>query len=275
MRNALPATVFGPQHADFVEVKAVADAILLAVGGEARLAKSLGDILRNAIDTVIDTPHTSRCDYEELEKTEKTYLGTRVEIHLRALTRFPKGKLDLVIAGRDVDIKFTIASNWMIPTEAIDNICILTAADEQRALCYMGLLKAHRAYLTGGANRDGKKSVSTFGFTNICWLVSEQPYVANFWRSVPTDKRRAIFLPRSGTGRIVKLFEEIRRTPINRSVIESVAQQKDYMKRLRANGGARDELDKKKIRLLSGKFDADEIKALGIGFCDKDSFVAI
>ena len=77
-------------------------------------------MLRDCIDDVIMTAKTGRRSYEELEKTEKTYIGTRVEIELRALLRLRKGRLDTVILGHDVDIKHTMGSNWMIPTEAVD-----------------------------------------------------------------------------------------------------------------------------------------------------------
>lgn len=76
--------------------------------------------------------------YEELEKTEKTYIGTRVEIELRALLRLPKGRLDTVILGQDVDIKHTMGGNWMIPTEALNCACLLVAADEARAVAISG-----------------------------------------------------------------------------------------------------------------------------------------
>lgn len=274
MRKKLPPSSYGPTHADYAEVSEVEKAILDAVGGIKKLTSELGQLLRQCIDDVIDTPHTARCDYEELEKTEKTYLGTRVEIWLRALLGFPKGKLDLLVAGRDVDIKFTVGNNWMIPNEAIDQICILIAADEERALCYLGLLKTKREYLTESTNQDSKASVSKSGFENIDWLIAECPYPANFWRGIPQSKRKTIFAARGGANRLVTLFEEIQRTPIHRSVVADVARQMDYMKRLRANGGAKDTLLKKGILLLGGKYDSDKIKKLGLPNCPNDSFIS-
>ncbi len=273
MRVKLPPSTFGPTHADFAEISAVEKSIRHALG-QSDLPSQLGALLRNCIDDVIATPKTGRCDYEELEKTEKTYIGTRVEIDLRALLKFPKGKLDLRIADFDVDIKFTSKDNWMIPTEAIDKICILIAADEVRGLCYFGLLKTKLAYLTPGTNKDEKRSISAQGFSNINWLVAAHPYPPNFWRAIPANKREAIFSPSSGNERLVTLFEQLQETPINRSAIESVAQQKDYMKRLRTNGGARDELQRKGILLLSGKYDSAAIKAMGLPYCDNDSFIS-
>ncbi len=273
MRVSIPASSYGPSHTDYAEISVIASAVLTAAGGKVQLAADLGALLRDDIDVVIDTPRTTRCDYEELEKTEKTYVGTRVEIGLRALLGFPKGTLDLNINGVDVDIKFTGGNNWMIPAEAIDKICILVAADEARNSCYLGLLKMRLSYLTGGGNRDGKKSISASGFSHICWLVKNSAYRANFWRSVTKADREAIFSLKSGTSRLVKLFEQVQNRPIDRSVFESVARQKDYMKRLRANGGARDALESKNLVLLSGKYDSVEILRRGLLSCGPDEFI--
>ena len=60
-------------------------------------------MLRQCVDDVIMTPKTGRRSYDELEKTEKTYIGTRVEIELRAMLNLPKGKLDTVILGVSKD----------------------------------------------------------------------------------------------------------------------------------------------------------------------------
>ncbi|WP_299593712.1 NaeI family type II restriction endonuclease, partial [uncultured Tateyamaria sp.] len=90
---------------------------------------------------------------------------------LRALLGLRKGRLDTEILGQDVDIKNTMGSNWMIPTEAVDQPCILVAADEARALCYLGLIVARPAYLTVGKNKDAKRSISAEGFRHILWLL--------------------------------------------------------------------------------------------------------
>jgi hypothetical protein len=57
-------------------------------------------------------------------------------------------------------------------------------------------------------------------------------------------------------------------------VVQAVAQQKDYMKRLRKNGGARDILAREGIAILSGTFDADLIQQLGFNSISKDEFIS-
>jgi len=70
------------------------------------------------------------------------------------------------------------------------------------------------------------------------------------------------------------MFTEIQGVPINRTVIEGIAQQKDYMKRLRKNGGARDKLAANGIALLSGSYDSSLIKKLGLASCTKEEFIS-
>jgi len=233
-------------------------------------------MLRQCVDDVIMTAKTGRRSYDELEKTEKTYIGTRVEIELRAMLNLPKGKLDTVILGRDVDIKNTMGSNWMIPTEAVDHPCILVAADEVRATCYLGLIVARPDYLTLGQNKDSKKSISALGFANILWLLLDHPYPPNFWRTVPPDVIERIFAGRSGNQRMANLFREVQREPISRDVVEAVAQQQDFMRRIRSDNGrgTRDHLAREGILLLSGHYDAPLIEALGLPPCSGSEFVS-
>ncbi len=243
------------------------------------MAEKFSAMLRQCIDDVIMTPKTGRRSYDELEKTEKTYVGTRVEIDLRDMLNVPKGKLDTIILGHDVDIKFTSASDWMIPGEAIDNICILVAADEERALCFLGLVIARPEYLRGSTNQDKKGSLKASEFKNILWLLINHPYKPNFWRTVPSDAVDRIFSGKSGNARAKTLFREIQNRPIAREVIEAVGQQKDFMRRIRADKknkrkGTRDHLAEEGILLLSGDYDAPLIKALGLPTCSGSEFIS-
>ena len=51
-------------------------------------------MLRDCIDALINTPRTGRRDFNELEKVEKTFIGTHVEIVVRRFLRLEKGLLD-------------------------------------------------------------------------------------------------------------------------------------------------------------------------------------
>lgn len=277
MKKYIPDSIVDTGHSDHSLLTVLAEDIIKRAGGTDALAKKFSAMLRQCVDDVIMTPKTGRRAYEELEKTEKTYIGTRVEIELRAMLDLPKGKLDTVILGHDVDIKNTMGNNWMIPTEAIDHPCILVAADETRARCYLGLFIARPEYLTAGQNKDAKKSVSAAGFANVLWLLRDHPYPPNFWRTVSPDVIERIFSGRTGNQRMANLFRDITRRPIARDVVEAVAQQQDFMRRIRSDNGrgTRDILAKEHILLLSGMYDAPLIDALDLPHCAGSEFISI
>ena len=276
MKRTLPPSRIAPGHPDFDALSALAQDITSRAGGALALEDSFPAMLRRCIDDVIMTPKTGRRAYEELEKTEKTYIGTRVEIELRALLRLPRGRLDTEILGRDVDIKNTMGSSWMIPTEALDQACLLVAADEARARCYLGLIIARPAYLTQGKNKDGKGTISAEGFSHILWLICDHPYPANFWRGQDPDTVAEIFSHQTGNARMAALFHRVQNSPIARDVVEAVAQQKDFMRRIRADKGrgTRDLLERQGILLLSGQYDSQLIKALELPLCTGSEFIS-
>lgn len=276
MKQNVPQSLVDLDHPDFGILFRLADEITTRAGGSLALEHDVPQMLRQCIDDVIMTPKTGRRAYEELEKTEKTYIGTRVEIELRALLGLQKGRLDTRILGYDVDIKHTMGSNWMIPTEALGEVCLLVAADEVRARCYLGLIKARPEYLTAGQNKDAKRSVSAEGFRHIYWLFRDHPYPANFWRPLPEDVVLQIFAADTGNARMAELFRQVQRRPIPRDVLEAVAQQKDFMRRIRSDKGrgARDILARDGILLLSGQYDSQLIRALDLPPCPASAFIS-
>lgn len=109
-------------HQDFAELSALEADLLGAVGGQELLEEKLRSFFRSAIDEVIDTARSRRHCFEQLEKTEKTYLGTKFEILLRDWLQVPTGvRMDLLVGGREVDVKSTTSggSAWMIPQFSI------------------------------------------------------------------------------------------------------------------------------------------------------------
>lgn len=276
MKRNIPESRIVTGHRDHALLHALGQEITRRAGGAAALGVGVAALLRQCIDDVIMTPKTGRRSYDDLEKTEKTYIGTRVEIDLRALLSLPRGRLDTVILGHDVDIKHTMGGNWMIPTEAVGHPCILVAADETRAVCFLGLCVARPGILTAGQNKDAKKTISALGFADILWLLKDHPYPPNFWRTVPADTVERIFAGRSGNDRMARLFREIQRRPIARDVVQAVAQQQDFMRRIRSDNGrgTRDHLAREGILLLSGQYDAPLIAALGLPRCAGSEFLS-
>lgn len=193
----------------------------------------VGRAIRKSFDEVIDGPRTGRYRVEQLEKTEKTYIGTKVEIVLRNELGLGRGHvLDNLIGGHEVDTKFTIGSTWMIPREALNQLCLLVTGDDNTGACGIGILRMVSDVLTNGANQDGKKSVSAHGKSQITWL-ARGPMPRNFMLDLPPDAREAIMSAPSGKQAIRALFLNATGRIIPRSVIEQVAQQKDSLKRAR------------------------------------------
>lgn len=256
-------------HVDYADLSTLETNLLTAVGGKERFEEKLRSFFRSAIDEVIDTARTGRFFLSDLEKTEKTYLGTKFEILLRDWLQVPRGiLLDLQIGGQEVDVKSTTGggSGWMIPPEAIDQLCILLRINEIASTCAFGLIRARADYLTAGQNRDAKKSISAAGRANIWWMVQDFSYTPNFWNHIDQNLREEIMGHRGGTGRLASLFEHCLETPVSRVLIASIAAQDDFMKRIRRNGGARDILAPKGIAILYSETDHDVMQQLGLTF---------
>ena len=136
-------------------------------------------VIRDARDYVIDSGKTGRTKLAEAEKAEKTIFGMKVEAYLRNEFNWPKGrKLDFYIGDIEFDSKATIGTNWMIPPEAVGELCLLTSIDEEKEIYSAGLLRATDEVLTVGQNQDKKRSVSAVGKKCIRWLIEKQPYQA-------------------------------------------------------------------------------------------------
>jgi hypothetical protein len=193
---------------------------------------------------------------------------------VRNFFNLPKGILDLTIDGLDVDVKNTLGDTWMIPREAVGKPCILVASDETKNTCFFGIFVAHLDNLTAGMNQDQKRSVSAAGFSNIHWILVDEPYPVSFWSTIGEQATHNIMRGKSGNERIAALFREAQKIPIHRDIVQAVAQQKDYMKRLRKNGGARDVLAHEGIAILSGAYDTKLITTLKLPHVGKDEFVS-
>lgn len=262
-------------HPDFEIIRRIEKALFAQCGGLTGLRSELPKLIRQAIDEVIDAPRTGRSSVAELEKTEKTYIGTKVEILVRNFFHLPKGILDLKIDGLDVDVKNTIGNTWMIPREAVGKPCILVASNEDDYCCSFGVFIAHPANLTQGVNQDQKRSVSAAGFSQIHWFLVNEPYPESFWSKVGKNVTHSIMRGENGNERIATLFRLCKRMPIHRDIVQAVAQQKDYMKRLRKNGGARDHLAAEGIAILSGKYDGELLSLLGCGVVSPDEIISV
>lgn len=231
--------------------------------GKPDLLGIVGRAIRKSFDEVIDGPRTGRYCVEQLEKTEKTYIGTKIEIVLRAELGLGRGHvLDNLICGHEVDTKFTVGSTWMIPREARNQLCLLATGSDNSGLCGLGILRMVPEVLTEGLNNDGKVSVSAFGKRQITWL-AQGAMPRNFMLDLPDPARTAIMSATSGRQAIWALFRNSTGRLIPRSVIEQVAQQKDAAKRARE---AKAVLAAEGIKVLCATYLEDRAEFVRHGF---------
>lgn len=210
-------------------------------------------VLRNTIDQLYDGQRTGRYKWDQLYKTEKTHCGTLVEINLQREFRFDDGQiLDFRIEGVEVDCKYSQRSGgWMIPPEARGQICIVvTAADTAAPVWSLGLVRASEAHLNLGNNRDSKATLNASGRDSIRWLSLNRELPPNVLLQLSDEIVNQIMSATSGVRRVNELFRSAQKLIIRRTVVATVAQQDDYMKRVRTNGGARSSLKPEGILIL-------------------------
>jgi len=189
LRKKIPTSVVVPGHPDYELLTSIAGEIDRKAGGRATLASEMPLMLRDCIDALINTPRTGRRDFNELEKVEKTFIGTHVEIVVRRFLRLEKGLLDTVILGHDVDIKFTTGDNWTIPPEAYNHPCLIIAADEERSLCYMGLIVIRPGVMHGARaieTRSAESARLASSISSGCYAITPiHPISGARWTALP------------------------------------------------------------------------------------------
>ena len=231
--------------------------------------------LRRALDEVIDGMRTGRWSVDSLEKTEKTYIGTKVEILFKFEFELESGsKLDFVIEGSEVDIKCTVLRDWMIPQEAIGELCLLVKIDDAKSKFSIGLIRADPEVLRTGKNRDRKSSISAEGKKSVRWLVEDGGLPVNFLATLESEVRLKIFQHESsGQKRVNELFRLVQRRLIPRVALETVARQKDPMKRVR---DARKALAKEGILILGHQnSDPQTAREKGVPVPQKGEFISV
>lgn len=234
----------------------VADKDLERVAAELRRLDPLGtrraQVLRDTLDQLYDGQRTGRYRWDQLHKTEKTHCGTLVEINLHREFEFSDGMLlDYRIAGVEVDCKYSqTLGGWMIPPEAHGHLCLLVWSSDTAAEWSMGIVRTTVDRLNTGGNRDRKATLNTAGRAAITWLFDHEPLPPNILLQLPRDVVDRVMGMEHGTQRINELFRNALGMRVGRGVVATVAQQVDYMKRVRARGGARTALKPEGILVL-------------------------
>lgn len=264
--------------------------------GEEDARERLRWALRDSLDELLDGQRTGRWAYQHLSKTEKTHLGTVVEVNLTKEFDFDNGKdLDWRIEGRDIDCKFSKdLGGWEIPMEMYrcsdhgdrqgktDYPALLTWFDDTTNRWAAGLITItderlrwkvdglQRAY-----NRDNKRCLANSAAQQVYWLWGglQVDLPRNLLLHMDSVVRERILSPKlSGQKRVEQLFREVQGQIVGRETVLTVAQQDDAPKRVR---DARKPLQKEGILIL-GHQDAHPViaEALGLPVPVKGEWIA-
>jgi|ERR1017187_2190834 hypothetical protein len=257
------------QAAIDADLQAVAVAIRTLDPDGSRTAQ----VLRDTIDQLYDGQRTGRYRWDQLHKTEKTHCGTLVEINLHREFKFEDGeKMDYRIAGIEVDCKYSQKLNgWMIPPEAHGHLCLVVSAEDNKDPKWsMGIVRAKVENLNTGGNRDKKATLNEAGRDAITWIFQDKPLPPNVLLQLDRATVDKILELKSGVKRVNELFRNTLGMRVGRAVVATVAQQDDYMKRIRGNGGARTALQPEGIVIL-GQFRSHKAVARALGIVEPDS----
>lgn len=123
----------------------------------------MGEVLRDSLDRIYDGARTGHYRLTQKSKTEKTHVGTIVEIQLARefqLDARAEDPTDYRISDVLVDCKYSKSEfGWMIPVEAWGHVVLLLWADDESSLWSGGLWRVDPRHLGAGNNRDLKSTI--------------------------------------------------------------------------------------------------------------------
>lgn len=226
----------------------------------------MANAFRATFDQLYDGQHTGRYKVDQLFKTEKTHFGTLIEINLQREFSYEDGAvLDYKIAGHEVDCKYSHTGAWMLPQESFEQIILVTKADDSKAVWSAGLVRVTQSNRRDGVNQDKKTGLNVAGRENIHWLHRDAAMPPNALLQLAPSAVEDILARRSGQARLNELFRRASNRRLTRNIIATVAQQDDYMKRVRANGGSRSALRPEGFLILSGDYIFQRSLAVSLG----------
>ncbi|MFI7067880.1 NaeI family type II restriction endonuclease [Kribbella sp. NPDC050124] len=218
-------------------------------------------VLRDSLDECLDGQRTGRWCYQHLTKTEKTYLGTAVEVNLTKEFEIDNGvDLDWRVAQMDVDCKFSKdLGGWEIPMEMYvcadhgersgnaDRPALLVWLNDDTSQWAVGAIMISDQVLrwkiakgkqerVRAYNRDNKRRLDPGHADDVYWLWGglQTDLPTNLILNLPDDVRARIFsFTTSGQRRVNQLFREVQGRIVGRQTVLTVAQQDDAPKRAR------------------------------------------
>lgn len=256
--------------------------------------------LRDSLDECLDGQRTGRWCYHHLTKTERTYLGTAVEVNLTKEFDIENGvHLDWRVVGIDLDCKFSKdLGGWEIPMEMYlcadhgerqgkkDHPALLVWLNDDTSQWAAGLVTVSDERLRWKTSKDGEPRARAYNRDNkrklaeqhagdVHWLWGglQLDLPPNLLLELPNDVRSRILAnTRSGQQRVNQLFREVQGRIVGRHTVLTVGQQDDAPKRAR---DARIQLRKEGVIVLGHQEQHPKIaEALGLPVPVKGEWVA-
>jgi hypothetical protein len=228
------------------------------------LPELFGKCVRQALDEVIDGPRTGRWSIDQLDTTEQSYIGTKVEIIVRTELGAEKGeRADCSLGDSDTDVKWSrYYASWMIGPENVGTVCLGICTDAKQGTFSVGLFVPFADRLRRGTNRDRKLQMKAEARDRyVRWLVHKEPLPRNFIADLAPADRAYIFAGKSAQERVRRVAERLRGYFIPRQAFETAAMRKgDPMRRLRSDKHNPDGLAG--FQLLSTRYAGDKIRTL-------------
>jgi hypothetical protein len=200
----------------------------------------IGEAIRDAFDQAYDGQNSGRWDYRQLNKTEKTHIGTLVQINIHRYLTLEDGRdLDYRVAGVEVDCKWSrMMGDWEIPEEMYlkngPQVALLIWGNDFTARWCAGLIRTHETNLRPkGLQRDRKRKLNSAALDKILWLEREGQLIPNQLLRASPAERRLVLGQRSGQACVDMLFKVLAGQLVTRSSVVTAAMQDDPMKRVR------------------------------------------
>ena len=143
--------------------------------------------------------------------------------------------MDYLVDGQEVDAKWSMKSRgWMIPTEAVGELCLCITADDDHSTFSVGIVRADEVHLGTSANKDKKRRFNDQGMAAMAWLAYSGNLPENLLLHLGEETRSAILdYGLSGQQRVNQLFRRVHNRVVRREVVLTVAKQHDGPKRVR------------------------------------------
>lgn len=224
-----------------------------------------GSAIRRAIDEVLSLG-AKRYSIGQLAPPEQAYIGTRVEMLVRDGLDVGKGaRADALIAGHEVDLKWSRSLGWMIGPENIGTICLGIGMSKRTSDFSVGLFVPREGAIARGRNRDRKFTLTAeHKRIGVIWLIQGAPTPENFVESLSQEVRDDILRQPSAQARLRRFAELVPERPIPRAAIVFVSLNKDDALRRVREDKSRRSPPLGDMVCLSEKYGRHKLRRLGV-----------